>query len=180
MTGIIHIKRLSTTEEAQMLNVDFAERYPWYPEGDYYFKCLEENREGKRITLIAYYQDSLAGCCHLLYESKYPYFRDNQIPEINDLNVFPEYRRRKVASQLFDEFERIVSQTSRYIGLGVGLYKDYGNAQRMYMSRGYVADGNGMTYKNVPVIPGKSVVVDDELVIYLVKDLWSEINGVER
>lgn len=126
---------------------------------------------------IAYYNDSLAGCCHLLYESKYSYFRDNQIPEINDLNVFPEYRRRKVASQLFDEFERIVSETSRYIGLGVGLYKDYGNAQRMYMSRGYVADGNGMTYKNVPVIPGKSVVVDDELIIYLVKDLWDEAKG---
>ncbi len=45
------------------------------------------------------------------------------------------------------------------------------------MSRGYVADGNGMTYKNVPVIPGKSVVVDDELIIYLVKDLWDEARG---
>lgn len=77
----------------------------------------------------------------------------------------------KIASRLFDEFERIASDTSRYIGLGVGLYKDYGNAQRMYMSRGYIADGNGITYENVPVAPGKSVVVDDELLIYLVKDL---------
>jgi len=171
MNSIIRITRLSTVEEAEMLNVAFAERYPWYTEGEYYLNCLEENREGKRITLIAYCNDSLAGCCHLLYESKYPYFRDHLIPEINDLNVFPEFRRMKIASRLFDEFERIVSQTSRYIGLGVGLYKDYGNAQRMYMSRGYIADGNGMTYGNVHVIPGKPVVVDDELLIYLIKDL---------
>lgn len=39
------------------------------------------------------------------------------------------------------------------------------------MSRGYIADGTGITYENVPVIPGESVVVDDELLIYLVKDL---------
>lgn len=171
MNDTIRITKLSTTEEAQILNAAFAERYPWYTEGEYYFNCLEENREGQRITLIAYYNEYLAGCCHLLYESKYPYFRDHQIPEINDLNVFPEYRRMKIASRLFDEFERIASDTSRYIGLGVGLYKDYGNAQRMYMSRGYIADGNGLTYENVPVVPGKSVVVDDELLIYLVKDL---------
>ncbi|WMT38901.1 GNAT family N-acetyltransferase [Paenibacillus sp. D2_2] len=173
MKHVIQIKRLSTVEEADLLDIEFAEQYPWYHRGDYYLNCLEENQEGKRVTLMAYCNDSIAGCCHLLYESKYPYFRDNQIPEINDLNVFPSYRRLKIASQLFDEFERIASQTSRYIGLGVGLYKDYGNAQRMYMSRGYIADGNGITYDNVPVIPGKPVVVDDELLIYLVKDLQS-------
>ena len=111
------------------------------------------------------------GCCHLLFNSDYPFFRDNRIPEINNLNVFPEYRRKKIASTIFDELEAIVSTLSRYIGLGVGLYKDYGNAQRMYTSRGYVMDGNGMTYKNVQVEPGKSVMVDDDLIIYLIKDL---------
>lgn len=66
-----------------------------------------------------------------------------------------EYRRKKVASSLFDELEHIASKTSDYIGLGVGLYKDNGYAQRMYTSRGYVMDGNGLTYKNVHVPPGK-------------------------
>jgi len=32
-------------------------------------------------------------------------------------------------------------------------------------------DGNGMTYKNVQIEPGKSVMVDDDLIIYLIKDL---------
>lgn len=70
-----------------------------------------------------------------------------------------------------DELELLASKTSRQIGLGVGLYKDYGNAQRMYTSRGYILDGRGMSYKNIPVIPGETVIVDDELLLYLVKDL---------
>jgi hypothetical protein len=32
-------------------------------------------------------------------------------------------------------------------------------------------DGNGITYKNVPVVPGQSAVVDDELLLYLIKNL---------
>ncbi|MFK4169673.1 hypothetical protein ACI2LM_25815 [Paenibacillus lautus] len=87
------------------------------------------------------------------------------------MNVFREFRRKKIASKILDELEKRVSKTSKYIGLGVGLYKDYGNAQRMYGKRGYIMDGNGMTYNNVQVQPGKSVKVDDELLIYLVKEL---------
>ncbi len=74
-----------------------------------------------------------------------------------------------------DELELNAAKTSRFIGLGVGLYKDYGNAQRMYTSRGYVLDGRGITYNNVPVIPGNSVIVDDDLLLYLVKDLQNNL-----
>ncbi|MGG4090854.1 hypothetical protein [Paenibacillus lautus] len=91
------------------------------------------------------------------------------------MNVFPDYRRKHIANRLFDELEHIASKTSKYIGLGVGLYRDYGNAQRMYTSRGYVMDGRGMSYKNVQVIPGESVKVDDDLLIYLVKNLKSKL-----
>lgn len=171
--GDINIKRLTAIEEADLLDYIFSEQFKWYKQGEYFRKCLEENNAGSRITLIANYEDRLAGCCHLLFNSDYPFFRENKIPEINDLNVFPEYRRKKIASTMFDELEIIVSSSSRYIGLGVGLYKDYGNAQRMYTSRGYMMDGNGMTYKNVQVEPGKSVMVDDDLIIYLIKDLKS-------
>ncbi|TJY43846.1 GNAT family N-acetyltransferase [Cohnella pontilimi] len=175
MNDIINIKRLNKIEEAELLDEEFAKRFRWYQRGDYYLKCLEENQKGKRVTLTAYCNDALAGCCHLLFESQYPSFRDNSIPEINDLNVFPEYRRKRIASRLFHELELIASKISRYIGLGVGLYKDYGNAQRMYTSRGYILDGNGMSYKNVQVIPGQTVMVDDDLLIYLVKELKSNL-----
>ncbi|MEK4511962.1 GNAT family N-acetyltransferase [Paenibacillus sp. FSL K6-2524] len=171
MSGKLTLKRLSNLDEAALLDQQFSQHFPWYKSGDYYKECLEENREGKRVTLMAFYEDQLAGCCHLLYESKYPFFQSDKIPEINDLNVFPEFRRKGIASKLFDEIESIAATTSKYIGLGVGLYKDYGNAQMMYGNRGYVMDGKGMTYNNIQVQPGHSVMVDDELLIYLVKEL---------
>lgn len=74
MKEIINITRLTTIEEAELLDQKFAEQFGWYQRGGYYLKCLEENQTSKRVTLIAYYNDSLAGCCHLLYESKYPFF----------------------------------------------------------------------------------------------------------
>lgn len=172
MKDIITLKQLSNIAEAGILDHDFSQQYRWYSKGDYFHKCLVENLEDKRITLMAFYEDELAGCCHLLYNSQYPYFRDDNIPEINDLNVFPEYRRKNIASRMFDELELIASKTSRYVGLGVGLYQDYGNAQRMYGKRGYVMDGKGMTYKNNQVQPGQPVMVDDDLLIYLVKELY--------
>ena len=32
------------------------------------------------------------------------------------------------------------------VGIGVGLYPDYGSAQRLYIKRGYLPDGHGATY----------------------------------
>ncbi|SDW37271.1 GNAT family N-acetyltransferase [Paenibacillus sp. PDC88] len=171
MTNSITLRKLSNDEEVSLLDIEFAKRYPWYTSNDYFSNCLEENLEGKRVTLLAYYGDTLAGCCHLLFESDYPYFKRENIPEINDLNVFQDFRRKGIASVLFDELERIASKKSKFIGLGVGLYKDYGNAQMMYNKRGYVMDGRGIVYKNTEVKPGHQVTVDDDLLMYLIKDL---------
>lgn len=74
MKEIISITRLTTIEEAEILDLKFAEHFGWYQRGDYYRQCLEENQTNKRVTLIAHNNDSVAGCCHLLYESKYPFF----------------------------------------------------------------------------------------------------------
>ncbi|MGG3280100.1 GNAT family N-acetyltransferase [Paenibacillus solani] len=171
MTNPISLKQLSNREEASLLDIEFSRRYPWYTSKDYFYKCLEENIQGSRVTLLAYYEGTLAGCCHLLITSEYPNFKSDNIPEINDLNVFPEFWRKGIASKMFDEFERIASKRSRQIGLAVGLYKDYGNAQRMYNKRGYVMDGHGIFYKNIEVKSGEQVSVDDDLLLYLIKEL---------
>ncbi len=59
----------------------------------------------------------------------------------------------------------------RQIGLGVGLYADYGPAQRFYNKLAYVVDGFGITSHNQPVAPGATVRVDDDLNIWLTKRL---------
>lgn len=171
MSNQITIRQLSNHEEVSLLDFEFSQRYPWYTSNDYFYRCLEENVEGKRVTLMAYYAGMLAGCCHLLFTSDYPYFNKDNIPEINDLNTFPEFRRMGIASRMFDDLESIASKRSRFIGVGVGLYKDYGNAQMMYNKRGYVMDGKGIAYKNIEVKPGEQVTVDDDLLMYLIKEL---------
>jgi len=60
----------------------------------------------------------------------------------------------------------------KQIGIGVGLYKDYGCAQKLYVHLGYVPDGYGVTYKYQPVVPGNSYPVDDDLVIWLKKGFF--------
>ncbi|MBW4082214.1 hypothetical protein [Paenibacillus sp. S150] len=80
MSNPVLIKQLSQEEEAAELNLEFSKRYPWYKESDYFLRCLEENRGGKRITLIAYDAGDLAGCCRLLFASAYPPFYESRIP----------------------------------------------------------------------------------------------------
>ena len=170
----ISVRRLHTIEETRLLDERFARNYAWYKPGNYFAQCLEENREGGRVTLMAFLGEELAGCCHLLYRSYYPYFRENGIPEINDLNVFPDMRGKGIAGALLDELEEIAARTSKSVGLGVGLYADYGNAQRLYGKRGYVMDGRGLMYANEAVRPGQTVNVDDDLLLYLTKELQAK------
>lgn len=56
-------------------------------------------------------------------------------------------------------------------GIGVGLDPDYGAAQRLYVLRGYVPDGRGLHYRDHYVKYGEQITVDDELALYLTKEL---------
>jgi GNAT superfamily N-acetyltransferase len=170
MNLTVILNRLNKKEYISELKSDFTNR-GMAREDDYFEKCYEENITGKRITILAYYDGKLAGCCHLKYKSEYPFFLDNNIPEINDLNVFPEFRNQGIAGSIIDELERAVSQTHDTIGIGVGLFKDYGTAQRLYCKKGYIPDGNGIQYNYEQVQPGTHVFVDDDLNLYYTKKL---------
>lgn len=164
------IAQLTTPEQLNLWRETFTEHQIHRPE-DYYSRGLQENLTGVRVTLLAVAGKKLAGCAHLKYQSDYYYFKDNGIPEINDLNVFPEYRRKGIANKLLEEFEQLAAKSLKYIGIGVGLYQDYGAAQRIYCRRGYIPDGNGIVYDNQSVKPGSMVCVDDDLILYFTKEL---------
>jgi len=51
------------------------------------------------------------------------------------------------------------------------MYPDYGNAQRLYVLRGYVPDGRGLTYDCWILEPMESTVNDDDLVLFFTKRL---------
>jgi GNAT superfamily N-acetyltransferase len=137
---------------------------------DYIQRCWKENTAGTRITLVALHNNAFAGWLHLLSESHYPHFKEWGIPEINNFDVVPSLRRQGIGSALMDAVEQIAFAHHNVVGIGVGLYRDYGSAQRLYVKRGYVPDGRGIAYANTQVEPGAYVQVNDELVLFLTKE----------
>lgn len=142
----------------------------WKTPAAYFQKILGEQEKEQRVVLVAYYEGKIAGFINILWQSGYPPFAEKGIPEINDLRVLEEYRRKGVATALVDEAEKRIFKRSPVVGIGVGLYADYGPAQQMYTRRGYNLDGRGLISNNEPVKPGNHVFVDDDLVIFLTKE----------
>ena len=110
-----------------------------------YQNYLEEQSNAERVVLVAYFNDDFAGYLTIKWNSHYPPFKQKRIPEIMDLNVLRKYQNNGVATRLMDEAEKAVSTRSDYVGIGVGLTKDYGIAQMLYVKRGYIPDGNGIS-----------------------------------
>lgn len=128
-----------------------------------------ENVRGGRITLLGFLERAFAGSVHLLKVSYYAPFAEAGIPEISDFNVIPPLRRRGVGDALLAAAEALAARQGPVVGIGVGLYAAYGQAQRLHARRGYIPDGRGVMYRGRPVAPGGTALVDDDLVLYLTK-----------
>jgi len=94
-----------------------------------------------------------------------------KIPVISDLIVFEKYQRKGIAGKILDAAEQKASELSNNVQLAVGLHSGYGAAQRIYAKRGYVPDGSGVWYKDSPLEPYDDCQNDDDLVLYLLKNL---------
>jgi GNAT superfamily N-acetyltransferase len=145
-----------------------------------YLLYLAEQATGRRVVLVATLAGVFVGYTTLVWQPRYAYFRDRGIPEIQDLNVLPPYRRRGIATRLVTMAERIASACTPAIGIGVGLHPGYNAAQRMYVLRGYVPDGQGVAYDGRYVAEGERVIFDDHLALYLTKSLRPDSSFGDR
>jgi GNAT superfamily N-acetyltransferase len=133
---------------------------------------LQEQQEGIRTACLLEKQNQFVGYGSLLRSSNYPRFKDQGIPEIHDVWVDEKRRGQGLAKILMAHLEDIAKHEGYdTIGLGMGLYKDYGPAQKLYFHLGYAPNGDGITYKYSPVIPGEQYLVDDDLIMWLTKSL---------
>ena len=162
--------RALTEADIKVIAAAFAE-IGWNKPPSLFRRYLEEQERSERCVWVACKGTIFLGYVTLKWHSEYQSFATQGIPEISDLNALPKYRRHGIGSKLLDCAEAEAQKKSSCVGLGVGLFVDYGNAQKLYVKRGYVPDGFGITYKNKPVKPGDSVVVDDDLILWLVKKL---------
>lgn len=152
------------------ISAAFAE-LGWNKPVSKYKSYLAEQESGRRVVLVAELQAVFAGYLTVCWYSHYPPFLEAGIPEIVDLNVLPHFRRAGIGTRLMDVAESRISTVSPLAGIGVGMSVDYGAAQRMYVLRGYVPDACGLMYGGQPVTYYQKYMVDDDLCLYLTKQL---------
>lgn len=133
---------------------------------------LSEQKADDRIVCIAKWKSQFIGYGSLLKNSKYFNFKSCGIPEIHDVWISEEYRGSGFGKQLICHLEWLAQKENyQTIGIGVGLYKDYGRAQRLYIQLGYIPDGEGVAYRYQATTPGNSYPLDDDLCLWLKKKL---------
>ena len=145
---------------------EFNSRWPWPRSTGFVARLIGESPH----FVVSDDSGRYLGHCHVRSSAHRP-FAERNIPEVADLNVMPDSRRRGAASALLDTVEAFVARSSDIVGIGVGVYDDYGPAQRLYTRRGYLLDGTGAWTGTTPVRGGDVVTADDDLVLYLTKQL---------
>ncbi|MDB3935615.1 GNAT family N-acetyltransferase [Granulosicoccus sp.] len=162
--------RLLTENDPEIISSAFQD-IGWNKPLVQYENYLHEQREGAREVLVATVYGEFAGYLTILWKPSYSPFRKARIPEIQDLNVLPCFRKRGIGISLLTCAEWRVAEHSKTVGIGVGMYSDYGNAQRLYVKMGYVPDGKGLTYRGRVLEPDEKTINDDDLVLYFTKNV---------
>lgn len=168
----IHIRILEEGDPPTMAAA--FENMVWNKPERQYKKYFHEQVVGTRTCFVATVDGQFAGYVTVNWRPTYAGFADFNIPEIQDLNVLPIYRRKGVASRLLDRAEAEVAQRTGVVGIGVGLHPGYNVAQRLYVKRGYIPDGRGISYRDHFVEEGAQVRFDDDLVMHFTKQLGAE------
>lgn len=157
-------------QDIHCLSLEF-QAIGWQKPESVFATYLREQAVGKRQALVALLGSNIAGYTTVTWVSAYPPFARGAIPEICDLNVLPRYQRVGIGSTLLDAAERVAGSRAGQVGVGVGLYAGYGSAQRLYVRRGYVPDGRGLTYR-YRVLPALAITRnDDDLLLFLSKKI---------
>lgn len=159
-----------TQDDAQIITREEIAQ-GWNQTAEKYEMRLRHRSDGKCAALVAEYQGNIAGYVHVYPNPENGPFANRGYPEIVDFGVLEKYRRNGIGSRLMDAAERIASEYSDTVWLGVGLHSGYGSAQRMYVKRGYIPDGSGVWFHDRVCPPDADCRNDDDLVLYLLKKL---------
>lgn len=167
--GSIRIRSM-IPEDAKVL-YDTYLSYGWHPSLETYEGYYKEQESGERIVFIAEYEGRVSGQCTLVLHPSEGPLADQGYPEIVDLTVFFDVHKKGIGNRLLDVAENEASKISGKVFLAVGVHSGYGPAQRIYVKRGYNFDGSGVWYRGKQLEQYAPCVNDDDLLLFMVKDL---------
>ncbi len=131
-----------------------------------------EQQDRIRTVAVLEKEGDILGYGSLLRKSECRHLAASNIPEVNAVWIDENYRRKGLGTALIKWIENLaIQEGNSQLAIGVGLYRDYGPAQKLYFQLGYIPDGNGITYKGQPAIVGQNYPLDDDLLLWLVKVL---------
>ena len=163
--------RAATDKDLHDLDA-FVEEHRISKSNEYFVLQYEEQVKEGRVLLVARNDERLLGYCVLNWSPKYVFFKANEIPEIQDLNVHKDFRKQGIATEIIKYCEeQAVKKGLKIMGISFGLTPSYGAAQRLYFGLGYRPDGYGATYDRRVVAHGDIRPIDDDLCLMLIKDL---------
>ncbi len=166
----IQIRKAARGDLAVLLEMSAAMRQA--KDANYFELNLNEQDNGFREIFIAMYEGRNAGYCILNWEPKYGFFKAQGIPETQDLNILPQFRRRGLATAIIRHCEGLAQGRGlETMGISVGLHGAFGPAQILYTKLGYIPDGQGITYDRRIVGSGEFRAMDDNLCLMMVKTL---------
>lgn len=132
---------------------------------------FQDHANGASTTILGYEAGRLVGIVTIRWHSRYPPFRDRQIPLIQNIEIRYEDRGRGIGDQMMERAEQEIALRSPLAGICVGIFDAYGPAQRLYVKRGFVPDGRGVCNPQTPLQEGQQITVDHDLLLWLVKDV---------
>jgi GNAT superfamily N-acetyltransferase len=143
---------------------------------------FEGHAEGDSSTLFGYKAGELVGILTIRWRPRTPFLREQNIPLIQNIEIKWERRGQGLGYELMEHAERFASTRTNRIAICVSISKAYGPAQRLYVKRGFIPDGQGVCQVSEPaergglvrVEPleeGQTVQVGGDLLLWLIKDL---------
>ena len=147
---------------------DFAAQ-GWNKTQEKYVQYYQEQQAGLRTICVAAVDGRAAGYATLVPQAAEGPFAGLGIPEIQDFNVLQRHQRQGLGNRILDVLEREAARSCDRVSLAVGMHSGYGQAQRMYVKRGYLPDGSGVWYRGTPLAPYTLCCNDDDLLLYFSK-----------
>lgn len=167
--GKLTIRTMAEADARAIAAGEQAQGYDTTP--DRFLSRLREQAEGRCAAIMAERDGQAAGYIHVYPNAPWGPLGGQGYPEIVDFGVLERFRRQGVGTRLMDAAEAVAAEYAALVYLAVGLHKFYGPAQRLYVRRGYLPDGSGAWYGDKPCEPYETYRNDDELNLYLVKEL---------